>query len=105
MYRLAWVLNCLPAITITCLNFYNVTPEERPVDQSIQLGDGGVGIIAEANGYLNFSSGFSGLYNLYYMSNPRNTNGTRTYREVLSASLANEAISSVPDQYLARLRG
>jgi hypothetical protein len=37
------------------------------------------------------------------MANPRNTNGTRTYREVLSAALANEAISSVPDQYLARI--
>jgi hypothetical protein len=84
-------------------HFYNVIPSERPVDQSIQLGDGGVGIIAEANGYLGFGSGFSGYSNLYYMSNPRNMNGTRTYRETLSASLANEAISSVPDQYLARL--
>lgn len=83
--------------------FYNVTPNERPVDQSIQLGDGGVGIIAEANGYLNFSKRFSGYTNLYYMANPRNTNGTRTYRETLSATLANEAITSVPDQYLARL--
>ncbi|NVM65567.1 hypothetical protein FHW88_003871 [Mucilaginibacter sp. SG538B] len=84
-------------------HFYNVIPSERPVDQSIQLGDGGLGIIAEANGYLGFGSGFSGYTNLYYMSNPRNTNGTRTYRETLSSSLANEAISSVPDQYLARL--
>jgi hypothetical protein len=62
-----------------------------------------VGIIAEANGFLNIASGFSAYTNLYYMSNPRNTSGTRTYREVLSASLANEANSSVPDQYLARL--
>jgi len=83
--------------------FFNVTPEIRPVDQSIQLGDGGVGIIAEMNGFLNFSSQFGGYTNLYYMANPRNTNGTRTYREVLSAALANEAISSVPDQYLARI--
>jgi hypothetical protein len=84
-------------------HFYNVTPTERPVDQSIQLGDGGVGIIAQANGFLNMSSHFSGYTNLYYMANPRNTNGTRTYRETLSAALANEAITSVPDQYLARL--
>jgi hypothetical protein len=84
-------------------NFYNVIPSKRPVDQSIQLGDGGVGFIAQFNGYLNFNSHFSGYTNLYYLSNPRNTNNTRTYRETLSATLANEAISSVPDQYLARL--
>lgn len=83
--------------------FYNVTPSERPVDQSIQLGDGGVGIIAEANGFLAFGGSFSGYTNLYYMSNPRVTNGTRTFRETLRATLANEAIMSVPDQYLARL--
>ena len=85
--------------------FYNVTPEIRPVDQSIQLGDGGVGIIAEVNGFLNFTKSFSGYSNLYYMANPRNTNGTRTYRETLRATLANEANSSVPDQFLARLGG
>ncbi|MFD0793964.1 hypothetical protein ACFQZX_10055 [Mucilaginibacter litoreus] len=84
-------------------NFYNVSPSKRPVDQSIQLGDGGVGIIAEINGYLNLGGKFSGYTNLYYMANPRNTNGTRTYRETLSANLANEDIMSVPDQFLARL--
>ena len=83
--------------------FYNVTPAERPVDQSIQLGDGGTGIIAEVNGFLNFTNAFSGYTNLYYMANPRNVNGTRTYRETLRATLANEANSSVPDQFLARL--
>jgi hypothetical protein len=85
--------------------FANVTPSERPVDQSIQLGDGGVGIIAEVNGFLNFTNAFSGYTNLYYMSNPRNTNGTRTYRETLRATLANEAIMSVADQFLVRLGG
>ncbi|HEK20211.1 hypothetical protein [Mucilaginibacter sp.] len=83
--------------------FYNVTPSSRPVDQSIQLGDGGVGIIAELNGFLHLGGRFNGYTNLYYMANPRNTNGTRTFRETLSPTLANEAIMSVPDQYLARL--
>jgi hypothetical protein len=83
--------------------FYNVTPNERPVDQSIQLGDGGVGIIAEVNGFLNVSRSFSLYTNLYYMANPRNTNGTRTYLELLSPTLAESDIMSVPDQYLARL--
>jgi len=36
------------------------------------------------------------------LSNPREQNGTRTFRETLSPSLANEAICSVPDQYMAR---
>src|SRR5690606_32645229 len=40
--------------------------------------------------------------NTLYMSNPRNTNGTRTFRETLSPLLANEAIMSVPDQYFVR---
>ena len=77
-------------------------PELRPVDQSIQLGDGGTGIALELNGFYSFSP-MAGLYtNLYYLSNPREVNGTRTYRETLSAVLANESIMSVPDQYMAR---
>lgn len=87
--------------------FYNVGPggtsEIRPVDQSIQPGDGGLGIITELNGYLNFSESLGSYANLYYLVNPRETNGTRTYREVLSATLANEAIMSVTDQYMIRM--
>jgi hypothetical protein len=40
--------------------------------------------------------------NFYYLSNPREQNGVRTYRETLSPGLSNEAIMSVPDQYMAR---
>ena len=87
-------------------NFYNVGPEDstqvRPVDHSIQPGDGGFGVITELNGYFNFSPRFSSYWNLYYMINPRETNGTRTYRETLSANLANEAIMSVKDEYMLR---
>lgn len=86
--------------------FYNVGPnkgkELRPVDQSIQLGDGGTGLISEVNAFYNFNEQ-AGLYStLYYLSNPREQNGVRTYRETLSAVLANEAIMSVADQYMAR---
>lgn len=88
-------------------DFYNVGPEGasqlRPVDQSIQPGDGGFGIITELNGILNLSSRFGSYANLFYLVNPRETNGTRTYRETLSATLANEAIMSVPDQYMIRM--
>lgn len=81
----------------------NKTPELRPVDQSIQLGDGGTGLITEVNAFYNFSEK-AGLYTtLFYLMNPREVNGVRTYRETLNASLANESIMSVPDQYLARL--
>lgn len=40
--------------------------------------------------------------NFYYLVNPREQNGVRTYRETISPALANEAIMSVPDQYMAR---
>ncbi|WP_256005170.1 hypothetical protein [Pedobacter deserti] len=78
------------------------TKELRTVDQSIQLGDGGLGITAEVNTYYNLAPHF-GLYgNLYYLSNPRGQNGVRTYRELVSSTLYNETIMSVPDQYMAR---
>lgn len=87
--------------------FYNVGPDggaqERPVDQSIQLGDGGVGAITELNGYYTLASHWSAYGNAYYLFNPRGQNGTRTFRETLSPLRANEAIMSVPDQYMLRL--
>ena len=86
--------------------WYNVGPngtkELRTVDQSIQLGDGGTGFTVEANTFFNFKSNFGVYGNFYYLINPREQNGVRTYRETLVASLANEAICSVPDQYMAR---
>jgi hypothetical protein len=86
--------------------WYNVGPngtkELRDVDQSIQLGDGGTGFTIEANTFYNFKSNFGVYGNFYYLLNPREQNGQRTYRETLSPALANEAICSVPDQYMAR---
>lgn len=86
--------------------WHNVGPngenELRTVDQSIQLGDGGTGFTAEVNGYYNFSHRFGVYGNVYYLFNPREVNGTRTYRETLTPALWNETICSVPDQYMAR---
>jgi len=86
--------------------WYNVGPggakELRTVDQSIQLGDGGTGISTEINAYYNISHHFGSYLNAYYLINPREQNGVRTYRETLSPALANEAIMSVPDQYMFR---
>jgi hypothetical protein len=86
--------------------WYNVGPggtkELRTVDQSIQLGDGGTGFTTELNAFYNFSQSFGVYGNAYYLINPREQNGARTYRETLTPALANEAICSVPDQYMVR---
>lgn len=87
--------------------WYNVGPngskELRTVDQSIQLGDGGTGVTAELNAFYNIRHNLGVYGNFYYLSNPREQNGVRTYREMVSATLANENIMSVADQYMARM--
>ena len=86
--------------------WYNVgvggTKELRTVDQSIQLGDGGTGFTTELNTFYSIRHNLSIYANGYYLINPREQNGVRTYRETLRKSLANEAIASVPDQYMLR---
>ncbi len=87
--------------------WYNVgpegSPELRPVDQSIQPGDGGFGVTLEFNAYqevFNHTYLYAGGF---YLINSRETNGTRTFRETLVKDiLDNEAIMSVPDQYMLR---
>ncbi|OKS87040.1 hypothetical protein [Mucilaginibacter polytrichastri] len=89
--------------------FYNVGPNGTrrlgPVDQSIQLGDGGTGITTEINAYYNFSHKF-GLYgNFYYLLSPREQNGVSSARggTPSATSVANSSdVMSVPDQYLLR---
>jgi len=78
------------------------TKELRDVDQSIQLGDGGTGFTVEANAFYHLSPALTVYGDGYYLINPREQNGARTYRETLSPNLANEAICSVPDQYMFR---
>jgi hypothetical protein len=77
-------------------------PQLRPVDQSIQLGDGGTGIIIDFNGAREITTNTSLYLNALYMLSPKETNGTRTFRETLNPLLANESIMSVPDQYFLR---
>jgi hypothetical protein len=79
-----------------------------PVDQSIQLGDGGTGFTAEANAYYNFSRKVSVYSNLYYLLNPREQNGTSTARggaPSATALLYNTSTMSVADQFMARVGG
>jgi len=72
-------------------------PLTSTADQSIQLGDGGVGLILDMQAYkaVKFMTFFAGGT---YLVNPRNTNGVRTGR-----GRPSEAIMSVSDQYAARI--
>jgi hypothetical protein len=73
----------------------------QTVDQSIQPGDGGFGLILDLQGFRRLArSGFALYGSATYLVNPRNTNGVRTYRSALG-----EEVMSVADQYLARLGG
>lgn len=86
--------------------FYNVGPDggpqTRPVDQSIQPGDGGLGLTLDLQLYQKITTGVFGYASGFYLLNPRETNGIRTFRETLSPILENESIMSVPDQYSVR---
>lgn len=74
----------------------------KVVDQSIQLGDGGVGIIVEFDAAYMFNKNFSAYATGLYMSNPRNTNGIlRSPTLTANIPLSNEF--SVVDQFLFRL--
>lgn len=86
--------------------FYNVGPDGesqvRPVDQSIQPGDGGFGFTIDLQFYQKLATNLYSYGNFFYLFNPKETNGIRTFRETLSPVLENEAIMSVPDQFSVR---
>ena len=76
-----------------------------PVDQSIQLGDGGLGFTTEINTYYSFAKNFTAYGNFYYLINPREQNGViaRGYRVPTALEVRSGAdIMSVPDQYMIR---
>jgi hypothetical protein len=74
-----------------------VQPWVHPVDQSIQPGDGGVGIIASMEAFKAFGP-VTGYFSGAYLFNPKGTNGVQTGR-----GDPNEAVMSVADQFGARL--
>jgi hypothetical protein len=76
-----------------------------PVDQSIQLGDGGTGFTLEANTFFHLSQHASLYANAFYLLNPREQNGVSTARGgVPSATNISYGLDvmSVPDQYMVR---
>jgi hypothetical protein len=76
-----------------------------PVDQSIQLGDGGTGITAELNLFYQIARKIGVYGNAYYLANPREQNGVSTSRggPTPAANVKNGSdVMSVPDQYMVR---
>jgi hypothetical protein len=79
-----------------------------PVDQSIQLGDGGTGITAELNAFYHLSKKISVYANGFYLSNPREQNGVSTARGGATSASSityGSDVMSVPDQYMVRAGG
>jgi len=76
-----------------------------PVDQSIQLGDGGTGFTAELNAYYLLTPRVSLYANGFYMANPRDHNGVSTARGGTPTAIqvaTGSQVMSVPDQYMYR---
>jgi hypothetical protein len=69
------------------------------VDQSIQPGDGGYGILLDLQGFQRIPRSRFALYgSASYLINPKETNGVPTFRNNLG-----EEIMSVADQYVGRV--
>lgn len=74
----------------------------KPVDQSIQLGDGGVGFSAELQGYAPITKSLTAYANGFYLFNPRATNGIKRSPEATTIDLVTGEFS-VADQFAARV--
>ena len=76
-----------------------------PVDQSIQPGDGGTGITFELNSFYNFTHKLGVYGSFFYLSNPREVNGTSTTRGGVASATTkkyNTDVMSVPDLFMTR---
>ena len=76
-----------------------------PIDQSIQPGDGGTGITFELNSFYNFNHKLGVYAGFFYLSNPREVNGTSTTRGGTASATAkkyNTDVMSVPDLFMTR---
>ncbi|WP_080058610.1 hypothetical protein [Spirosoma aerolatum] len=89
-------------------SFHKLTKEGQdytvslPVDQSIQLGDGGVGISVELQGYASLNSTLTAYANGFYLFNPRETNGVVRNPTATTIDLVTGTFS-VADQFAARV--
>jgi hypothetical protein len=77
-----------------------------PVDQAIQLGDGGTGITLELSGFYSISRKINVYASGFYLINPREQNGVSNLkgRAPSAGQIANNTtVMSVPDQYTFRI--
>ncbi|HEU4401465.1 MAG TPA: hypothetical protein VFT43_05115, partial [Candidatus Polarisedimenticolia bacterium] len=75
------------------------TLTEQTVDQSIQPGDGGFGLVFDVQMYRHFGADrFAAYGSATYLANPQAVSGVETYR-----SANGEQIMSIADQYIARM--
>src|SRR4030095_9717215 len=76
-----------------------------PVDQAIQLGDGGTGITAELSAFYSINKAINLFVSGYYLINPREQNGVSNLkgRNPTPTEIKNNTtVMSVPDQYTFR---
>lgn len=76
-----------------------------PVDQAIQLGDGGTGITTELSAFYSFNKTISLFVHGFYLINPREQNGVSNLKGRNATALEiknNTTVMSVPDQYSFR---
>lgn len=84
--------------TRTQITATGVTNTVRTVDQSIQPGDGGFGVVLDVLAFRRFASDRFAAYGTgTYLINPQRDSGVRTYRNA-----PGEEIMSIADQYLVR---
>ncbi|HEY8549653.1 MAG TPA: hypothetical protein VIL35_06845 [Vicinamibacterales bacterium] len=92
----------------TFLNRVTRVEEKQYVDQSVQPGDGGWGIVFETNAFWRVKQAFL-FGSATYLANPRDTNDTPSIIQVLGLGNMPQyqglLVNSVPDQYLVRLGG
>lgn len=77
----------------------------QPVDQAIQPGDGGWGLIMQLQGFQRIVDRLDFYGNGFYLANPREQNGTARVPVVMGGQAmptAPDSENSVPDQYLVR---
>ena len=77
-------------------------PVVRPVDQSIQPGDGGWGIILELQGYQKIWGHLFGYVQGSYMITPQEQNGTRRTTGNETDPIDVRTFNSITDQYFGR---
>jgi hypothetical protein len=79
-----------------------------PVNQAIQLGDGGTGFTTELNGYYTFNKTISLYGDLFYLISPRDQNNTASLPPGFSPATVSLfdtlgiEVNSVPDAYTMR---